>query len=209
VGRVADANDARKSSERKRLKPLEPGEWDERTRALLGGTLGPVADLEEEAQSEEAGTKGPLNILRTIAHHPRLLEPFLAFAATLAVGGVLPRRDSELLALRAAWNCRSAFEWAHHVLYARAAGLTEEEILGLSKAADAHPWEARDRALLDAADELHGGQDVSDATWERLAGYLDEAQLLEVPFVVGNYTMLSMVANATAVPVEPGLPELP
>lgn len=205
-GCVADASDPRKPSERRRLKPLEPGDWDERTRALLGGTLGPVAKLEEDGP---AATKGPLNILRTIAHHPRLLEPFLAFAATLAVGGVLPRRDSELLALRAAWNCRSAFEWGHHVVYAQAAGLTEDEILSLSKPADTHPWVDRDRALLDAADELHRAQDVSDATWDRLAGHLDEAQLLEVPFVVGNYTMLSMVANATAVPVEPGLPELP
>ena len=55
-------------------------------------------------------------------------EPFLRFAAVLAAQGVLPRRASELLALRAAWNCRSAFEWGHHVLYARAAGLGDEEI---------------------------------------------------------------------------------
>jgi alkylhydroperoxidase family enzyme len=204
---VADASDGRQRPKPGRLKPLEPGEWDDRTRALLRGTVAPVAGLEEREQAP--ASQGPLNILRTIAHHPRLLEPFLAFAATLAVGGVLPRRDSELLALRAAWNCRSPFEWGHHVIYARAAGLEEGEIRALSKSADTHPWAARDRALLDAADELHERQDVSDDTWDRLAEHLNEAQLLEVPFVVGNYTMLSMVANATAVPLELELPKLP
>jgi hypothetical protein len=35
------------------------------------------------------------------------------------------------------------------------------------------------------------------------------AQLVEIPLVVGHYTMLSMLANASGVPLEPGLPPLP
>src|SRR5437667_4833654 len=71
------------------------------------------------------------NLLRAIAHHPQLLESFLGFAAALATRGELPRRVSELLALRAAWNCRSEFEWGHHALYARAAGLSDAEIAAI------------------------------------------------------------------------------
>jgi hypothetical protein len=63
--------------------------------------------------------------------------------------------------------------------------------------------------LLRAADELHANQDLADETWTALSQTWDEAQLVEIPFVVGNYTMLSMVANATGVPVEDGLPGLP
>jgi len=188
---------------RKRLRPLDPEEWSEETRAVLGGTLTPVADLEGRPR-KAAG--GPLNILRTIAHHPKLLSPFLGFAATLAVNGTLPRRESELLALRAAWNCSSAFEWGHHVIYARSAGLSDEEIERVAEGPEHPGWSEGDRALLNAADELHARQDLSDATWERLKETWQEAQLLEIPFVVGNYTMLSMVANATGVPVEDDLP---
>ena len=65
---------------RARLEPLAPEQWNARTRELLGGTLAPVADLEDRP----GRGKGPLNILNTIAHHPRLLEPFLRFAAVLA-----------------------------------------------------------------------------------------------------------------------------
>ncbi len=190
---------------RARLAPLEPEQWDARTRELLGGTVAPVAALEDRSGK---GTEPP-NILKTIAHHPRLLEPFLGFAAALAARGALPRRASELLALRAAWNCRSAFEWGHHVIYARAAGLRDEEIQRVARGPAAPGWSAEDRTLLVAADELHRGKDVSDATWQQLRERWVEAQLVEIPFVVGNYTMLSMVANTTGVPLEPDLPALP
>lgn len=186
-----------------RLEPLAPERWDDRTRQLLGGTLAPVAALE----GRQAG--GPLQILCTIAHHPRLLEPFLGFAATLAARGVLPRRESELLALRAAWNCRSAFEWGHHVIYARAAGFEPAEIARVAEGPGAQGWSDRERLLLEAADELHAAQDVSDATWKRLRECFEDAQLVEIPFVVGIYTMLSMLARSTGVALEDGLPPLP
>jgi alkylhydroperoxidase family enzyme len=149
------------------------------------------------------------NLLRVVAHHPSLLEPFLAFSAALAGRGSLPRRASELLALRAAWNCRSDFEWGHHAVYARAAGLSDAEIAAVAGGPGAHGWSDDDRALLRAADELHAGQTVSDATWARLAARWSPAQLVEIPFVVGLYTMLSMVAGAARVPLEQGLPALP
>jgi 4-carboxymuconolactone decarboxylase len=149
------------------------------------------------------------NMLRAIAHHPRLLEPFLGFAASLA-RGELPRRESELLALRAAWNCRSEFEWGHHVLYARAAGLSDAEIAAIaSDGSGAADWSDADRALLRAADELHAQKSICDATFAALASRWSAAQLVEIAFVVGQYTMLSMVAGALAVPLEDGLPPLP
>jgi alkylhydroperoxidase family enzyme len=154
------------------------------------------------------GQAAPPNILGTVAHHPSLLEPLLRFSAALA-GGVLPRRSSELLALRAAWNCRSPFEWGHHAVYARDAEMTADEIQRVAAGPEAPGWSELDALLLRVADQLHAGQDVDDETWEALARHYDEAQLVEIPFVVGQYTMLSMVANATAVPLEPGLPELP
>jgi 4-carboxymuconolactone decarboxylase len=196
------------SNTKTRLAPLDSADWDEQTRKLLGVTVERVALLEGGAP-EDGESSGPLNILRTLAHHPRLLEPFLAFAATLAMAGALPRRESELIALRAAMNCRSAFEWGHHAQYALAAGLSEQEVGRVAQGPDAAGWSDRDRLLLQAADELHEGQDVSDATWRRLENEFSPAQLVEIPFVVGNYTMLSMVANSTGVALEPGLPALP
>jgi alkylhydroperoxidase family enzyme len=186
-----------------RVAPLPPEEWSPETRERLESTVRRVAGLEGRAPGR------PLPILTVIARHPTLLGPFLEFTGTLATRGALSRRDSELLALRAAWNCRSAFEWGHHVHYARAAGIADDEIARIAAREIGPVWSASERSLLAAADELHARQRVSDATWAALERHFDEAQRIEIPFIVGQYTMLSMVAETLGVPVEPELPKLP
>jgi 4-carboxymuconolactone decarboxylase len=189
-----------------RVRPLDSSEWSPEVAAMLGATRQGVADL--EGGKPAAGHK-TLNILHTIAHLPNLLGPFLGFAAALAQKGELTRRDSELLALRAAWNCQSEFEWGHHAVYARAAGVGDDEIASLARDLSSHDWSAHDLHLLRAADQLHAHQQISDDVWSELATAFTEAQLVEIPFVVGQYTMLSMVANSTGVELEPGHDSLP
>ena len=151
----------------------------------------------------------PLAILRTVAHDEPLLAPFLGWAAALAGRAALSRRDSELLALRAALRSRSDYEWGHHAEYARSAGLSEAEIARVAAGPEADGWSARDRLLLRAADELHAAQRIGDVTWAGLRAEFSDAQLVGIPLVVGHYTMLSMLANTTGVPLEASLSALP
>ena len=190
-----------------RIAPLPPEKWSPGVRAALEATL-PRVSLRNGESTPAAGAK-PLPILGVIAHDEALLAPFLGFASALAQHGALPRRDSELLALRTAWRCASAFEWGHHVLYARAAGVSDQEIARIAEAEVAPAWSPREAALLRAADELVATQRVRDATWATLRTELTDAQLVEVPFVVGQYAMLSMVAESTGVELEADLPPLP
>jgi hypothetical protein len=50
---------------------------------------------------------------------------------------------------------------------------------------------------------------LTDETFAALRDRSSDAEIVEIIFVVGNYTMLSMVANATGVPVEQRLPTMP
>ena len=52
-----------------------------------------------------------------------------------------------------------------------------------------------------AADQLHTGCDIDDDTWAVLAAHYDAPQLVEIVYIVGQYTMLSMVANGLRVNV--------
>ncbi|MCU1485317.1 MAG: Carboxymuconolactone decarboxylase [Actinomycetia bacterium] len=148
----------------------------------------------------------PPGTVAALAHPDALLGPFLGWAAALALQGTLPKRDHELLALRASWNGRSAFEWGEHTGYARDAGLTDDEV---GRVATGEGWTGHEAALLRAADELHATTTITDTTWAELAARYDAAQLVEVVYVVGQYTMLSMVANALDVGVPAGLDRLP
>jgi 4-carboxymuconolactone decarboxylase len=147
----------------------------------------------------------PARTMAVLARPPDLLSPFLGWAAALALNAVLPHRDHELLALRFASNCRSEFEWVEHVEYARAAALTDDEIAMVSEAIGDGVWSDAERALLSAADELHRDSDVSDGTWAVLAEHYDPPALVEFLFVVGQYTMLSLVANAAGIPAGPSV----
>ncbi len=97
-----------------------------------------------------------------LARQPDLLAPFLGWAAALALHGVLPKRERELVALRIARNCGSDFEWGEHAEYARAAGLTENEITRIATSTLDASWAAGDLALLHAADELTAGSSITD-----------------------------------------------
>jgi 4-carboxymuconolactone decarboxylase len=142
----------------------------------------------------------PAKTMAVLARRPDLLSPFLGWAAALALQGGLSHRDHELLALRVASRCGSEFEWVEHVEYARAASIADDEIARVARSDADGEWNEVERALLHAADELVTTWDVTDATWAVLAEHYDRAALVEVLFVVGQYTMLSMVANAAGLP---------
>jgi alkylhydroperoxidase family enzyme len=154
------------------------------------------ADAEALVAAIAPPGREPAKTMAVLAYQPELLAPFLGWAAALALNGVLSNRDHELLALRVASNCRSEFEWVEHVEYARAAGLTEEEITAAAEPTDEFAWTDTQLALLHTADELHKHDHVKDKTWANLAEHYDKPALVEILSVIGQYTMLSMVANA-------------
>ena len=149
------------------------------------------------AMTAPQGGSAPVTI-EALAHCKQLLGPFLGWAAALALEGVLDKRHHELLALRTAHNCRSEFEWAEHRRLALEAGLTEEEIMGVADR-DREGWHRREQLLLLAADELHASMVINYATWTELSEHFTTAELVEAIYVVGHYTMLSMVANVVTV----------
>jgi alkylhydroperoxidase family enzyme len=85
-------------------------------------------DIEQLVAAIAPPGREPAKTMAVLGRQPDLLSPFLGWAAALALNGVLSNRAHELLALRAASNCRSDFEWVEHAEYARAAGLTDAEI---------------------------------------------------------------------------------
>jgi alkylhydroperoxidase family enzyme len=188
-----------------RLPGLAERDWSPEVADLLWSTVGPVGRLEGAAQDEPASPPPPgrpLPILPVIAHQSRLLGPFLTWASAIALDGVLSRRQSELLALRTAHNCGSAFEWQHHAVFARAVGVTEAEMARIAEGPDAPGWDRDEADLLRAADELHRSATIGDRTWDRLVEGHGPAELVEIVLVVGQYTMLSMLANSAGVPTD-------
>jgi 4-carboxymuconolactone decarboxylase len=139
-----------------------------------------------------------------LVRHPELFRHFLPFGGHLLRDGRLPARVRELLILRTAYHTRAGYAWGRHVPLARDAGVTDEEIRRVGAGPDAQGWTPADAHLLRAADELHRDARLSAATWSALAADHDEAQLIEIAMLVGQYHMVAFFLNSAGTRLEPG-----
>ncbi|MEY4579179.1 MAG: hypothetical protein RL701_3882 [Pseudomonadota bacterium] len=173
-----------------RIPPLPEAEWGAEVRELL-----------------PAGVS-PLNIFTTLIRHPHLFKRWTVFGGYILSKSTLPAREREILILRTGVRCRSAYEFHQHTAIGLNAGLTQDEIDRIKKPiAEAVPaWSARDAALLQAADELHDDQMITDQTWQTLGTHWDEKQLFDLLFTVGQYTLVSMVLNTLGIQIETPAP---
>jgi AhpD family alkylhydroperoxidase len=165
--------------------------------------VGPFAWGVGRIAGRVAGTNPP-NLFLTLGRHPKLFRGWLRFAGRLMPGGVLPRRDTELVILRVAHLRDCAYEFDHHVRLGRRAGVGAADVERVRVGPEADGWSSRERLLLTATDELHADGDVSDPTWEALRGLLGERELIELVFLVGHYEMLATALHTLRVEPDRG-----
>lgn len=178
-----------------RIAPIEPSNWTPEQRAMIA------------PQTRPDGTA--FNLYKTMLNHPGLYTPRARFGTYLQRDSLLPPQTRELLIMRTAYNIGAGYEWAHHVEYAKTAGFTDADIARIARGPNAAGWNADQRAVLAAADELRREAFVSDATWAELGRRYDTKQLIEIVYTVGGYTMTGLAINSFGVQVEPGYPQMP
>ena len=171
--------------------------------------IAPLADSQLDADQKEllapmAATGPVLNIFRTLAHAPKAAKGFLAWGNyVLSRRNDLAARDREIVILRIGYLCKSGYEWTQHVRIGKGVGLTDDEITRL-KAGAAAGWSAADAALIQASDELHHDQFITDATWAALKVHFSDKQCMDVVFTAGQYTQVSMMLNSFGVQLDEG-----
>ncbi len=181
--------------EEPRLAPLAESQWSEKQSELLT----PYKRSDGKI----------LNVMTTIGRHPELLERFMPFAMYVLQEQTLPARDREMLILRIGWLCQAKYEFGHHTLSGKQVGLTDEEILRITRGPDDLGWSDFDAALIRAADELYHDAIISDATWNALSQRYEKKQLMDVVFTVGQYNLVSWALNSFGVQLDDGVPGFP
>lgn len=161
----------------------------------------PEREWNDVLADSRTGLEPVLNIHRVLAHHPELLAAWAPLRHHIAAGGSLSPRYRELLILRVAHRADSDYEWHHHVMRGRAAGLADDEIEAMRAPSPVGRTE-EETTLLVATDELFEGLSLSEPTWEALRAAFTTQQILDLIFTVGVYVTLGMVIGATGVPIE-------
>ena len=175
-----------------RIAPTEAKDWQ-------GEQLELMAKLEEGV--------GPVNVMRTMVRHPKLVKRWLPFTNHILFKSTLSPRDREIVILRVAWVTGCEYEWAQHVSIARDAGLSDDEIDRVAKGGEG--WSAHEEALIRAVDELNAECFIGEETWAALSQTYSEQQVLDLMMTVGNYRGLAGVLNSAGVQLDEGLPRFP
>jgi AhpD family alkylhydroperoxidase len=182
--------------------PSRPGRIPSSTRLRDLGLINWVA-----ARVMARTVRAPeMHLFTTLGRHRRLLWSWMPYSGAL-LRGRLPRADAELVILRVG-NVRGCeYELQHHRRMAREAGLdadTQAAIFAWPDGADgaAHPLSARQVALLRATDEFLRDRTVTAATWQQLAGHLDQRQLIEFCLLASQYDGLAATITTLDIPLD-------
>jgi alkylhydroperoxidase family enzyme len=155
--------------------------------------------------------EAPLKLFRTIAHNRHILDKLRSTGAYLLNFGTLDAADRELVIQRTCARCGCEYEWGvHAAVFGAQVGLTGAKLAATVTAAPADSiWSEREALLIAFADELHDSGTISDDTWTALAAHYDEAQLVELVALAGQYHAVSYFPNALGVEREDAAERFP
>ncbi|WP_439385929.1 carboxymuconolactone decarboxylase family protein [Amycolatopsis lexingtonensis] len=170
-----------------------------------------IAPLEPPFDAETAETLDrlgpPIGLFRVWARRPALAKGIAGWGRYyFSRDSALTVRQRELVIDRTTALRGAGYEWGVHIdVYAAKAGLDAEQIRSLATGGPADAcWDAGDRAVLKAVDELHATYDLTDGTWADLVGAIGEDGALDLLLVCGWYHAISFTVRALRLPPEPG-----
>ncbi|MGH2928023.1 MAG: carboxymuconolactone decarboxylase family protein, partial [Solirubrobacteraceae bacterium] len=147
-----------------------------------------------EARLGELGGR-PINLYRTLAAQPELLDAWIEYAWALRGRCTTPRTLRELVILRVAQLRVADYEWTAHVEMARAAGVDLARIERLEHWREVPGFDERERAALDCAEAMCEGP-VSDQRFAELRALFTDAEIVELTLTVSTYLGLAALLEA-------------
>ncbi len=151
----------------------------------------------------------PLMLFRVVAGNARAGEKFRG--GSLLDGRVLSLREREIVIDRTCALTRCEYEWGVHVAtFARAAGLTDEQVRATVLGnADEACWSTDEQALIAAVDALHHRATLGESEFAALRKHYDDVKIFEIILLCGFYRTVSYLANGLSLPPETSAARFP
>lgn len=185
-----------------RIAPIPLSEFSKEAQGAFAQLAPPDARYQ---RPDATGRPTAANILGVLAHHPDLTKAYCTFNGHLLMNTTLTERHREMVILRVGAVRESSYEWAQHLSLAQDAGMTVTEIGCVSFGPKAPIWDERDRAVLQAVDELLVDGEISASTWQPLAAQFTTRQILDLIFTVGSYDTMSKMTRSLQVEIDSDL----
>jgi 4-carboxymuconolactone decarboxylase len=168
----------------------------------------PLADIEQQPESirQWAARRGNLNVFRLLANAPKVFGGWTAMVDELFASTTFSARMREVIILRVAHLQDSPYEIGQHVVLARDAGLTEQQVNAIRDAGDLDEagFSPTERAALDVVTELCTTHHLSDDSFDAAHGIFGDEAFTELLMLISCYYGLALVLNAADLDVDAG-----
>lgn len=158
------------------------------------------ADWPEALSGMKGGFAGALNVYRTMAHHPALLQAWAPLRQHVVKDSALGPVRSELVILRAAHRMGSPYEWAHHVSRSRVLGMSDARIAAMRGQPS-----GEDGLIARAVDALFDDRRLPAALEAELAAALGREAVFDLIATVGFYSVLGYILMTYDTPIDPAI----
>ena len=169
--------------------------------------LSPLADADwpPDLAHLQGDFVGRGNVYRVMAHHPALLDAWAGLRKHVVTGNALGAERIEVVILRAAHRLGAPYEWDHHVVRGRNAGLTDARIRAMAGPVAA--MEPADATLARAVDALIADARASPDLQAELTTLAGTHGLLDLIATVGFYATLAFIVNSFDTPLDADIAE--
>ncbi|MDP7069961.1 MAG: carboxymuconolactone decarboxylase family protein [Phycisphaerales bacterium] len=168
---------------------------DEQLRTALASLDSNQSFAETVARMESGGE--PHDMVRTMAAYPPILEAMESLGHSVYPGGVLPRELQERIILQSSIANACQFCTQSHLDIARSLGMGDAPAEALQHPEQLPPAH---RAALAYADAIRADSNrISDGQFDELRSHFDDAQIVELTFLIGYINMLNWFNNALQV----------
>ena len=150
---------------------------------------------------EDSGNE-VINLLKALAHSPRICRDWRRLGVTLLLKGKLSPMLRELAILRVGDLAKANYEWTQHVPIALQTGVRQEQIDALSDWVNSEEFSELERTVLQYTDEVSQSFRVSDETFSRIRDILGEQEIVELTVTIGYYGMVCRTLEALQIELE-------
>jgi 4-carboxymuconolactone decarboxylase len=153
-------------------------------------------------QKIEDGGGEVINLMKALAHSPKICRDFNRIGITLLLKGDLSPRLRELAILRVGNLSKANYEWTKHVPIALMAGANQGQIDELPKWTDSTLFDQQECAVLQYTDEVALNIRASDETFGKIVEFLSEKEIVELTVTIGYYGMVCRVLETLDIELE-------
>ncbi len=171
-----------------------------RVRLLQKEDVDPM--VKEIFQKVEDSGNEVINLLKALAHSPKICRDWNRLGITLLLKGEFSPKLRELAILRVGNLAKANYEWTKHVPMALETGANQEQIDELSDWVNSTKFNEQERAVLLYTDEVSQNIRVSDDTFSKIRNFLSEREIIELTVTIGYYAMVCRTLEALQIELE-------